>query len=90
MQRLVLAWAAAEKSFGDSLQGVRPPADAAPSNTELAGGELAYARELTDAAGKLPSKASAIAAWLGKRLSTSSGAATINRALSKLRLAGYY
>jgi len=90
MKRLILAWAAGEKAFGESLQAVRPPADAASANAELARGELAYAGDLTDAAGKLPSNASAIAGKLGKLLSASTGEQTIQRALTKLRVAGYY
>ena len=90
MKRLILAWAAAEKQFGESLQGVRPPANAAAANAQLAKGELTYADELTAVAGHLPSSASAVASRLQKALSTSKGSAMVNQALTKLRIAGYY
>ena len=90
IKRLLLGWAAAEKQFGESLQSIRPPADAASAHGLLARGEIKYAGELQQMADKLPAKASAVRTYLQRSLASATGSAVIIRALTKLRLAGYY
>jgi hypothetical protein len=89
MKRLILAWAATERDLGQSFQKVRPPADAASANALLARGEITFANELTHAANHLPTKTSAVGSYLERTLGHATGPAMIDRALTKLRTAGY-
>src|SRR3954462_5459527 len=89
MRRLILAWAGTERRFGKSFQRVRLPASAASANALLARGEITFASELTHAANHLPSKASAVGSYLERTLGHASGPAMIDRALTRLKAAGY-
>lgn len=89
VQALVLAWARAETELGRSFGFVQPPADAARANALLARGEIAFGAELRDAANHLPQKTAAIGPYLQRTLGHARGAGIVDRALAKLKAAGY-
>jgi hypothetical protein len=89
VKALVLAWAHTETQLGRSFASVRPPASAASANALLARGEIAFGSELTAAANHLPQKTAAIGPYLQRVLGHAKGPAMIDRALAKLKSAGY-
>jgi hypothetical protein len=89
VKALVLAWAHTEKQLGTSFGSVRPPANAARANALLARGEIAFGAELAAAANYLPQKTAAIAPYLQRALGHAKGPSMIDRALAKLKAAGY-
>jgi hypothetical protein len=89
VKALVLAWAHTETQLGRSFGSVRPPANAASANALLARGEIAFGAELAAAANHLPQKAPAIGPYLQRTLGHAKGATMIDRALAKLKAAGY-
>src|SRR5712691_10748736 len=89
VKALLRAWAHTETQLGRSFGSVRPPATAASANALLARGEIAFGAELADAANHLPQKTAAIGPYLQRTLGHARGAGMINRALAKLKAAGY-
>jgi len=89
VKALLLAWAHTETQLGRSFRSVRPPANAARANALLARGEMAFGAELADAGNHLPQKTAAIGPYLQRTLGTAKGAGMIDRALAKLKAAGY-
>jgi hypothetical protein len=89
MRTLILAWATTETQLGRSFRSIQPPATAASGNALLARGEITFGAELAHVANTLPRKRSAIGAYLERTLGNAKGAAMIDRALKKLKAAGY-
>ena len=89
VKALILAWAHTETQLGRSFGSVRPPTNASSANALLARGEIAFGAELAAAANHLPQKAAAIGPYLQQRLGHAKGATVIDRALAKLKAAGY-
>jgi hypothetical protein len=89
VKALFLAWARTETQLGRSFGSVRPPANAASANALLARGEIAFGAELAGAANHLPQKTAAIGPYLQRTLGHARGARMIDRALAKLKAAGY-
>jgi hypothetical protein len=89
VETLLLAWANTETQLGKSFRSVQPPAKVRAANTLLAQGEITFGAELRFAATHLPQKKAQISAFLQRRLSSARGAAMIDRALKKLKAAGY-
>jgi hypothetical protein len=86
---LLLAWAHTEAQLGRSFGSVRAPASAASANALLARGETAFGAELAAAANHLPQKTAAIGPYLQQALGQARGGRVIDRALTKLKAAGY-
>jgi len=89
VKALIDAWAATETQLGNSFRAARAPANAANANALLARGEIAFGAELKNAASHLPRKTAAIGAYLQRTLGHAEGAGMIDRALAKLKAAGY-
>lgn len=89
MRTLILAWANTETQLGKSFRAIQPPATAASGNALLARGEITFGAELAHTANNLPRKRAAIGAYLQRTLGNAKGAAMIDRALKKLKAAGY-
>jgi hypothetical protein len=89
VRALLLAWASTETQLGKSFRSVQPPANVAAANSLLARGEITFGSELRSAANHLPSKKTAIGPFLRRKLSGAQGARMIDRALKKLKSAGY-
>jgi len=89
VKALILAWARTETLLGRSFGSVRPPVNAASANALLARGEIAFGSELAAAANHLPQKTVAIGPYLQRALGHAKGPAMIDRALAKLKAAGY-
>lgn len=89
LRTLILAWADTETQLGRSFRSIQPPAAAASANALLARGETTFGTELARAANNLPRKRAAIGAYLQRTLGNAKGAALIDRALKKLKAAGY-
>jgi hypothetical protein len=89
LRTLILAWANTETQLGRSFRSIQPPATAASGNALLARGEITFGAELAHAANNLPHKRTAIGAYLQRTLGNAKGAAMIDRALKKLKAAGY-
>ena len=89
LRTLILAWANTETQLGRSFRSIQPPATAASGNALLARGEITFGAELAHAANNLPRKRAAIGAYLQRTLGNAKGAAMIDRALKKLKAAGY-
>jgi hypothetical protein len=89
VKALMLAWASVETQLGKSFRSVHPPAKVAAANSLLARGEITFGGELRSAANHLPLKKTAIGAFLQRRLSSAKGAALVDKALKKLKAAGY-
>ena len=89
VKALILAWAQTETQLGRSFGSVRPPTNAASANALLARGEIAFGAELAGAANHLPQKTAAIGPYLQRALGHAKGPAMIDRALAKLKAAGY-
>lgn len=89
LRTLILAWADTETQLGRSFCSIQPPAGAASANALLAHGEITFGTELAHAANNLPRKRAAIDAFLQRTLGNAKGAAMIDRALKKLKAAGY-
>ena len=87
--RLLVAWASTESQLGRSFAGVRPPLEVAAANVLLARGERTFGAEIAAAAHHLPQAKAKIGPFLEKALGSSKGAAMIDRALAKLKAAGY-
>jgi hypothetical protein len=68
---------------------MRPPANAVSANALLARGEIAFGFELATAANHLPQKTGAVGPYLQRTLGHAKGAGVIDRALAKLKAAGY-
>jgi hypothetical protein len=86
---LLLAWAHTEAQLGRSFGSVRAPASAASANALLARGETTFGAELAAAANHLPQKTAAIGPYLQQTLGQARGGRMIDRALTKLKAAGY-
>ncbi len=89
MRTLILAWANMETQLGRSFRSIQPPAAAVGGNALPARGEVTFGAELAHAANNLPRKRTAIGAYLQRTLGNAKGAAMIDRALKKLKAAGY-
>ena len=89
LRTLILAWANTETQLGRSFRSIQPPAAAASANALLVRGEITFGTELAHAANNLPRKRAAIGAYLQRTLGNAKGAALIDRALKKLKAAGY-
>ena len=89
LKALLLAWAHTETQLGRSFRSVRPPTNAGRANALLGQGEIAFGAELADAANHLPQKTAAIGPYLQRTLGTAKGPGMIDRALAKLKAAGY-
>jgi hypothetical protein len=89
LRTLILAWANTETQLGRSFRSIQPPATAVSGNALLARGEITFGAELAHAANSLPRKRTAIGAYLQRTLGNAKGAAMIDRALKKLKAAGY-
>ena len=89
VKALINAWADTETQLGNSFRTARAPAKVARANALLARGEITFGAELRYAASHLPQKKAAIGAYLEQRLGGATGARMIDRALAKLKAAGY-
>jgi hypothetical protein len=89
VKALVLAWAHTETQLGRSFASARPPANVTSANAILARGEIVFGSELAAAANHLPQKTAAIGPYLQRALGHAKGSAMIDRALAKLKAAGY-
>ncbi|MDP9225394.1 MAG: hypothetical protein M3P18_16430 [Actinomycetota bacterium] len=89
VRTLILTWANTETQLGRSFRAIQPPATAASWNALLARGEITFGAELAHAANNLPRKRAAIGAYLQRTLGNAKGAAMIDHALKKLKVAGY-
>ena len=87
---VLTAFGAAEKRIGDQVAALKPPANAAAANTELAKGQHDTASEiqaLLPRIKKMPSAQAAVA-YLSKK-STTKGGQEVDQALAKLKQLGY-
>ena len=89
VKALINAWADTETQLGESFRTARAPAKVSRANALLARGEIVFGAELRYAASHLPRKKAAIGAYLQQRLGDAKGAGMIDRALAKLKAAGY-
>jgi hypothetical protein len=89
VRALLLAWANTETQLGKSFRSVQPPAKVTAANSLLAQGEITFGAELRFAANHLPAKKAQVGAFLQRRLASARGATMIDRALNKLKAAGY-